>query len=123
MLTCSLAGPAADELLSQADAGRLPDLKHAAEVYRQLQRPARIAAFTRRFAPPPSFTGARRLSQRLESEPSWYAAVVCRCVAPQVRDRLLAAAAIRDSWHEQVEPVPAVLDHARRFIARSLVGD
>ena len=123
VMCCSLAGDAADDLLGQTAPERVAELRQAAHVFKGMDRTARLAAFTRRFAPPPSAVRTRNLSARLEAEPFWYAAVLCRCVTPPVRDGLLLSPRVRDAWRLRVAPHAALVDHARRFAGRSLVGD
>lgn len=122
VLACTLAGRQAVDLLALTDPERAAPLESAAGGFLALERAARLAAFTRLFAPSPSGPTVRELARRAEAEPPWFAALVCRAVPPEVRERLLASPSLRDAWHLSVAPQPALLEHARRFAARALVG-
>lgn len=121
-LTCTLAGPRSQDLLAQALPSRSPLLVRSAQSFAEGTREARLGTMNRLLAPPPSATAVRNLADRLEQEPPWFVALVCRSVAPQVRDRLLASPRTREAWKMPLAPHPALEALARRFAARCLTS-
>ncbi|HEY3450844.1 MAG TPA: hypothetical protein VGK67_31090 [Myxococcales bacterium] len=117
---CSLAGNAALELLDQVAPERAAMLREEATGMLGFARRDRLAVFSRKFAPPPAPQAIRRLAQRLNGEPIWFAAAVCQRVAPEVRDRLMTFPSIRDAWRNASAVHPALANHAFRFAARAL---
>ena len=117
---CTLASAQKAELLDQVAPERAIALKAAAERFCLLERGARLASFSRLFSPAARHDAVLRLTHQLESEPAWLAALVCRCVPPEVREKLLASPLVREAWRDRLTPRPAALNHARRFAARML---
>jgi len=115
-----MASARRDELLDQVIPERAAAMKSAADSFARLERGARLASFSRHFSPAPSPDAVRCLSRVLQRAPARFAALVCRCVPPEVREKLLASPAVRDAWHTPLSPLPAMLGHARRFAARAL---
>jgi hypothetical protein len=117
---CTIAGSIHRELLDQVAAPRARAMRDAADGFSQLDRAGRLSTFSRLFTPTPDDAAIRRLAARLESEPAWFAALVCHSVPPQVRDRLLCSPAVRDAWRAPLSPQPAMVDLARRWAASCL---
>lgn len=122
ILTCSMAGQSAAELLELLAPERVEPVQQVAEDFRTFDRKERLSAFAQGFSPPPLESAVRRLARALESEPSWFAAAVCQSVTPDVRERLLRRSALRKAWGAPSTPHPALLEHARRFACRFLFG-
>lgn len=119
-LTCVLAGENACRLLEGADPIRAPELGKAARLFLRRDRRARLVTFARMFSSAPSARSIRRLAERLDSEPLWYAALVCRTLMPDVREALFTASGLEKAWRLRLKPHPALLGHARRFASQCL---
>ncbi len=117
---CSMAGSAALDLLDGVAPERSELLREEANSLLTHARRDRLAAFSRKFAPPPTLEAIRRLAKRLDGEPTWFAAAVCQRVAPTVRERLLTIPSICDAWRHAAAVHPALANHAFRFAARAL---
>lgn len=119
---CALSSGAALDLIDQVAPERVEALREQAAHLLRFERRERVAAFTRRFAPPPAAQTIRHLAQRLDGEPTWFASAVCQGVAPEVRDRLLTVPSIRQAWRQGADVHPALANHASRLAARFLNG-
>lgn len=117
---CSLGGSSALELLDQVASDRAPLLREEAAGLLGFARRDRLAAFSRKFAPPPTSQAIRRLAKQLDGEPLWFAAAVCQRVAPIVREKLMTIPSIRDAWRNASSVHPALANHAFRFAQRAL---